>query len=240
MNEGNGKVDLTKLIEPFHASAIQTRPAPGGGKPLEYVAGQTYIRRVIDATGNQFDLAVRDVAYREIGVDARGNPVVLQTIRVALTIPGLGTREGVGVQVLRVGGGEDLEKGALTDGFKNAAKYFGLGLDLYGPDYEGVEEDARVPPRAEAGRRDAPRAAPPPLPLDDDEERNEEWASEEQLRAIKRLWERLYPGKPIERRLAIDFQVPATDDLTVADAARFIKALNKELTLVQRAGMATA
>src|SRR5690554_1694146 len=49
-----------------------------------------------------------------------------------LDIPGVGIRSGIGVQMIEDNAGEDVMKGAMTDCLKNCAKYFGLGLHMYG------------------------------------------------------------------------------------------------------------
>jgi hypothetical protein len=119
-----------KLMEPFPPQAIKTRQG-GGSKRLSYVEGHTVIHRLIAATGNQFDLRV-------LSVDQKGD---LMTALVELTIPGLGSRQHMGVQKIAPNAGEDLVKGAITDAMKKAATLFGVGLELYGPDY-GSDEDA--------------------------------------------------------------------------------------------------
>ena len=46
-----------------------------------------------------------------------------------LEIPGLGTRQVLGVQALEDGSGEDLIKGAPSDSLKKAASLFGVPLE---------------------------------------------------------------------------------------------------------------
>lgn len=128
----------TALMRPFPQEAIKTRQG-GGNTRLRYVEGHSIIHRLIDATGNHFDLRV-------LSLDQKGD---LLTALVELTIPGLGSRQHIGVQKISERGGEDLAKGAITDAMKKAATLFGVGLELYGPDY------------AEA---DATQAAPPSMP----------------------------------------------------------------------------
>src|SRR5688500_15084628 len=59
---------------------------------------------------------------------------------VELEIPQLGSKQGYGVQILNERGGEDLYKGAFTDGLKKAATQFGVGLELY-----EIEEEINEP-----------------------------------------------------------------------------------------------
>lgn len=116
---------------------------------IEQKQGKSYIghehirERVIEATGNQFDWHLASMEYRNDGaIKARGNGEV-PLVNVAtgtLTIPGLGSRTGIGVQVIEFGGGEDSAyKGAESDAFKRAAMAFGVGLQLYvnGPSERG-------------------------------------------------------------------------------------------------------
>ena len=63
---------------------------------------------------------------------------------VTLSLPGLGSRQHIGVQAVEANSGEDvIAKGAVTDALKKAATLFGVGLELYGPDYE--EKPAPAP-----------------------------------------------------------------------------------------------
>lgn len=141
-------VDLSLLTKDFPQEALKSRWADKNQtRKLTYVEGHVYIRRVNEATGNNWSMEVRDITSRDFG----GGQLVMA--RVAVTIPEHGTREGIGVQAVHERGGEDLIKGALTDAVKNALKYFGVGLELYGPDYEAdapVSQPSRPQPRDSA------------------------------------------------------------------------------------------
>lgn len=143
------------LLAPFPKQAIQ--PKRVEGRPtLYYVPGHTYIRRLIEVAGN-WDWQIKTFEPRPYGSTKAGNAQLLLIVTGTLTIPGLGSRDGMGVQVVTAEtGGEDMWKGAQTDALKNAAKLFGVGIDLYGPDYEGFE-----PPDANPGITDH-RPAPVP------------------------------------------------------------------------------
>lgn len=147
-------INLGKLTEAFPRNAIKTRRG-GGGKDLQYVEGHTVIHRLNDATGNQWNLELRALDTMQLG-----NRTMLRA-HVALTLPGLGTREHIGIQMVDERGGEDLVKGAVTDALKKAATLFGVGLELYGPDYEAVERPD-APPRNRVTSRntfpDAPQS----------------------------------------------------------------------------------
>jgi hypothetical protein len=144
-----------RLMEAFPPEAIKEREG-GGRRRLSYVEGHTVIHRLIKATGNRFDVRVLALEYK-------GD---LLTATVELSIPELGTRQHIGVQKVSERGGEDLVKGAVTDAIKKAATLFGVGLELYGPDYESGEQTT---PRAGTtpGREPAPRRSPQrPTPSD--------------------------------------------------------------------------
>jgi hypothetical protein len=144
-----------RLMEAFPPEAIKEREG-GGRRRLSYVEGHTVIHRLIKATGNRFDVRVLALEYK-------GD---LLTATVELSIPELGTRQHIGVQKVSERGGEDLVKGAVTDAIKKAATLFGVGLELYGPDYESGEQTT---PRAGTtpGREPAPRSSPQrPTPSD--------------------------------------------------------------------------
>lgn len=133
-------VDLDILTRPFPASAIKQR-AGGGGRMLDYVEGHTVIHRLNEATGNTWEMQVKAISRQDLG---QGR--ALMTAHVALTLPGLGTREHIGIQEVSANAG-DLVKGAVTDALKKAATLFGVGLELYGPDYEAGEAEAPPAPR---------------------------------------------------------------------------------------------
>lgn len=171
------------LEEPFPASKIKRRQG-GRGQMFDYIAGEDVIRRLNDATGGCWDLAIKDITQQPMGT----NTLVLA--HVALTIPGMGTREHIGVQSVSDRGGEDLVKGAVTDALKKAATLFGVALHLYG-DGDGDAEPSGPPPanRQQPPRRPAPQSprqapqqqAPPrqqqAAPAADDDEYPQSWSA---------------------------------------------------------------
>jgi recombination DNA repair RAD52 pathway protein len=122
------------LTRPFPTLAVRERAGRGNTR-LSYLEGQTVIRRLNEIENWSLEIKDRDTFTTK---DKSGNETQVMLTVVALTIPGKGTREGVGVQSMQQAGsgGEDIVKGSLTDALKNAAKFFNIGLDLYGPDYE--------------------------------------------------------------------------------------------------------
>lgn len=140
-------VDLGLLTAPFPRTAIKSRTV-GGGRSLSYVEGHTVIHRLNAATGNCWDMQV--VAIESMAI---GNQTVLRA-HVRLSIPGLGTREHVGVQSIADRAGEDLVKGAVTDALKKCATLFGVGLELYGPDYGSGEIESEPEPKTPAKAKD--------------------------------------------------------------------------------------
>ena len=144
-----------KLLESFDQSVIEHKQG------MSYI-GHEHIRlRVIDATDNHFDWEVTGVDYRTDGVvrdrqnKQTGEMFTPQVMVVTgkLTIPGLGTRTGMGVQVLEGGAGEDAYKGAESDAFKRAAMAFGVALkQLYVDSGKPVAQPQREPTPIQTAR----------------------------------------------------------------------------------------
>jgi hypothetical protein len=128
-----GKADeiTRKLLEPFPIEVIEEKNG------LLYVPHEIIRERLINATGNQFDWSIDQVLFRDDGVTRRANdrytgeprrPLSMIVIGT-LTIPGLGSRAGIGAHPLDEGAGEDAAyKSAESDALKRAAMAFGVGL----------------------------------------------------------------------------------------------------------------
>lgn len=121
----------TLLTEPFPAEAIEEK----GGKP--YLPHEVVRQRLIEATGNCFDWSIDQVLFRDDGVTRRPADRTTGEVRKpmsmivigTLTIPGLGSRAGIGAHPLDEGAGEDAAyKSAESDALKRAAMAFGVGL----------------------------------------------------------------------------------------------------------------
>ena len=149
--------DLMQGLEkPFPKHALKSRQG-GGGKALTYVETETVIRR-LNEVAKTWDFRITDKVWRDVTLydkEQRPRPGVLLIVFGELTIPGLGTRTGTGVQIFEDKmGSEDMVKGAQSDCLKKAAVSFGVGIDLYGPDLEAGE----VATPTEAAARNAPVA----------------------------------------------------------------------------------
>lgn len=144
------------LGEPFPKAALKQREVDG--KWFTYVDGTAVIRRLNHIAPGWSNKIVGPIIRTPHGKTRNGADKELLMAAVSVTIPGLGTREHIGVQVVVVGGGEDLFKGVITDGIKKAATLFGVALDLYGPDYEDYDEPQT------AARATRPAAPPPYRP----------------------------------------------------------------------------
>jgi recombination DNA repair RAD52 pathway protein len=138
------EVNKDLLTKKFPREAIRSRKG-GGNKSLDYVEGHTVIQRLNDATGNCWDWRLDKVEHDGDLFLAYGT----------LTIPGLGSRQGIGVQKVAPNSGEDLIKGVSTDALKKAATLFGVALELYGPDYEAEEEQRQVATQTRPNKGDA-------------------------------------------------------------------------------------
>jgi hypothetical protein len=145
------RVRLTELLrKPFPKEAVKQRKG-GGGMTLDYVGGETVIRRLIDSTQNTYDFEIISREIMPYGTTSRGEEQFLVLVHGRLTISPLGHRDGYGVQIVSAKGGEDLFKGAVTDSLKKAATLFGVALELYGPD---VEADIATRTARIASKRD--------------------------------------------------------------------------------------
>src|SRR3990167_5360893 len=127
---------LDTLGKPFPDTALKQREG-GGNRRFTYVETHTVIHRLNDACPDGWD-------WRIVKQEWHGELLICYG---ELTIPGLGTRAGIGVQKVSERGGEDLIKGASSDALKKAATLFGVALDLYGPDYEEGELPAAPLPQ---------------------------------------------------------------------------------------------
>ena len=148
---------LEALGKPFPKAAIKQRQG-GGGKRYDYVETHTVINRLNSATNGEWSFHVRNVEWR----------ADLLIVQGELSIPGLGTRSGFGVQKVAANAGEDLVKGASSDALKKCATLFGVALDLYGVDYEDMPQAApqRAQKPASATRPAATIPDAPPTSID--------------------------------------------------------------------------
>jgi hypothetical protein len=176
--------DIEALSVPFPREALKTRR--GDGKALTYVEGHSIINRLNAATKNQWSFEIRSIDSAEVGLDKNNNPRLLWKVRGALTIPTCGTRESIGVQIASLGTGEDLIKGAVTDCIKKCATLFGVGIELYGPDYEDDGErvdrhTGEITAPVQQPARQAPVAAQPAQPSPRDEAAKTTWTLAQSL-----------------------------------------------------------
>ena len=215
-------VDLDKLGAAFPKAAIKQRSA-GGGRMLDYVEGHVVIHRLNDATGNCWDMTVREITSKQVGENT------LMIAHVALTIPGLGTREGLGVQMVHVRGGEDLVKGCITDGLKKAATLFGVGLELYGPDYENTDTPVQRNSSPSPERRQNPTPIAPERPTEaaaQPQQAIHGGVSEPQIRNLYRLGKKLgWTEDDFHVELFHAYEHYSVKELTKQQASDWIKAL---------------
>jgi hypothetical protein len=154
---GDNAAIYEALSVPFPAAAVKQRKG-GGGKMLSYLAGDTVIRR-LNAVAGRFAISWSFEVQREV------QEANLLLCIGRLTFGPLGYRDAKGVQRIDANGGEDLHKGAITDALKKAATLFGVGLELYGEDFEaGHSEPADTSTTSEEikahNARIAPKAEP--------------------------------------------------------------------------------
>lgn len=144
-------VNITKLTAPFPPNAIKKREG-ARGKMLDYVEAFTVIRRLNEATNYNWDFKLTRLEWHNDLLMATGE----------LSLPGMGTRTGIGVQKVSERGGEDLVKGASSDSLKKAATLFGVALELYGPDHEEVYQQAQERAAANVSKPSPNGTKPPP------------------------------------------------------------------------------
>lgn len=142
---------MAVLTRPTKAEEIKTRSGGRSGE-LRYISGDTVIKRLIEATGGHYTVDLVPIGANEQTViffeesTAKGMKKNM-LVCVSLSVPNLGTKIGFGIQTLQ--GGEDMYKGALTDGLKKAATQLGVGLDLYDESYSPEEEPVVVSIKAQ-------------------------------------------------------------------------------------------
>lgn len=138
----DGRDDLARIIlsdlsVPFDPALKRQRTVQGphGPRQLDYYDLMTVVDR-LNAVAPGWNCAVKSQDIRPFGQTNRGTDDRLMLIAVvSLYIPGVGTREHMGVQVVNAtSGGEDMWKGAISDAIKKAATLFGVGRELYGED----------------------------------------------------------------------------------------------------------
>lgn len=123
------------LEAPFPPEDIYQRQG-AGGKMLSYISGTNVIMRVQEHCE---DWSWEITETRTESTYSRDGEIIpVFVVMGRLTIVPLGTRSGIGVAVISPGAGEDVLKGAGTDAFKNAAKLFGVGMQLYTDDTAGA------------------------------------------------------------------------------------------------------
>ena len=131
--------DITaRLMKPFEPNQIKQRQGRNG-MTLNYIDGATCLRRLISATDGKF-------SFRVLNLE---NTNDLVTALVELEIPGLGVFQQIGVQKVYENSGEDLIKGALTDGLKRCCYIAGCATELYSSE---EQEPAQTPVRSSQTR----------------------------------------------------------------------------------------
>jgi hypothetical protein len=127
---------------PEQISAALT--APFDPSEIEIKSGNVFLpheivrARLIAATANVFDWSIDQILFRDDGATRRApnqstgeipRPIAMVVLGT-LSIPGLGSRAGIGTHPIDAGAGEDAAyKSAESDALKRAAMGFGVGLD---------------------------------------------------------------------------------------------------------------
>lgn len=151
----HGEAELTRteiarrLALPFPREAVEQ--VRKGSKTYSYINHAIITRRLIWATDNNFSWTYvsgvtehTEIVPKWETIDGQrqlaGFTPVYHVVGT-LTIPGFGSRIGEGVSALSTGSGEDNLKGAESDALKRAAMRFGVGIQLYKEDLEGLNDN---------------------------------------------------------------------------------------------------
>lgn len=117
------EVNHEVLTRRFPKEAIKQRKG-ANGLYLNYVEAHSVIRRLIEATNNNFN-------FRVLGIDQTAD-LVMATVELEI---GGSKRQHVGT-ARTAGNPDDAVKAAISDAIKKCATLFGVALELYGTDYE--------------------------------------------------------------------------------------------------------
>jgi len=137
------EIDYDLLTRPFPREAIRQRKGANGNY-INYVEAHTVIRRLIEATGNDF-------SFRVLGIDIQDG-LVMATVELELAGS---KRQHVGTQRMNGGNDDDCVKAAISDAIKKCATLFGVALELYGTDYQPAPAPAPRP--AQTAPQNAPQ-----------------------------------------------------------------------------------
>lgn len=125
--------EIAKAIaQPFDPSV---RKYKGG---FAYIPQAVVRRRINNATNNLYDWQVLKFEFRD-GTEVQQPNTLIMIVHGRLTIPGLGSRDGIGTAIIRKGT-EEQYKSAESDAYKRAAMAFGTGLENYPGDLESLPQ----------------------------------------------------------------------------------------------------
>jgi hypothetical protein len=196
-----------ELKKPFRPDQIKKVKQTG----VKYIEYDDVIERLNSVVGEWHD----EVVSHEVipyGQTDNGNDRLLVRGVIRLTIPALGSREHMGVQLVTVAArGEDLMKGVISDGVKKAAEMFGVPIDPTSSVYTGHNsQEGKAPARRPAPQQGTAQPANVAAGI-----------TEEQISAITSLCQRagILPegvarrgyGKPLSDLTALEAQACIRD-----------------------------
>lgn len=152
----------TALSAPFPPEQVYQRQGPGG-KKLDYIAGETVIRRLAEATKDQvfnsneqgyaWNAQIHTLERIVTGEPGEESTTFLAVVQGQLLIGG---DMGTGMGAMRNPDPDMAIKSANTEALKNAAKNgFGVGLELWDAEYRTQLDQRR---RAAGGNEQALKA----------------------------------------------------------------------------------
>lgn len=151
MDNQEARIVIDKLSEPFDDSQVFHRVDERTGKNLSYVSAANVYRRLNEAAPG-WEFGITNTSMKTI--ETKRGPITVAVVTGALTIPGIGTRMGMGSAPIYA---PDDFKAATTDSLKRCASLFGVALYLYGGDESSPQnyqqQQQQQPPQAPQQQR---------------------------------------------------------------------------------------
>jgi len=194
-------MDRAMLEKPFAADQIRTRRGGFGEKPLAYVAGHEYVRRLNEALDAEWSFEIVEYRILDAEVVVLGKLVAGAVQKSAFGGSAITRNRDTGEVVSLA---DDL-KAAATDALKKACSLLGIGLHLYAG-------DDKLPTRPA-------KAAPT---------RGERLTSR-QLGAIWNMSRKLGLGADAVRQQSMELFGAVPEQLARADASALISRLGDEI-----------
>jgi len=217
-------MDRAMLEKPFAADQIRTRRGGFGEKPLAYVAGHEYVRRLNEVLDAEWSFEVVEYRILDAEVVVLGKLVAGAVQKAAFGGSAITRNRDTGEVVSLA---DDL-KAAATDALKKACSLLGIGLHLYAGDDKLPTRPAKAAPTPQGPANPTPTAQPQPQPQEASQPRGERLTSR-QLGAIWNMSRKLGLGADAVRQRAVELFGTPPEQLARADASALISRLGDEI-----------